>query len=98
MQEYALIDLRDLQDRTRPLGSEAMHVAEFDDRALAGRQRVDARADLTLGLLGQDPVNWPLTPATRERNPTTWPLRRIFWPKARGLNRLRGDRVSIPDR
>ena len=45
MQEYPLIDLRDLQDSTRLLRSEAMHVSEFDDRALAGGERVDARAD-----------------------------------------------------
>jgi hypothetical protein len=59
VQEYPLIDLRDLQDSTRLLGGEAMHVSEFDDRALAGRERVDARADLTLCLFGQEPVIWP---------------------------------------
>ena len=86
MQEYPLIDTRDLQDGTRFLGGEAMHVSEFDDRALAGRERVDARADLTLCLLGQEPVIWPIAPATWKRHPTTWPLRRVVWPEAFGLN------------
>ena len=86
MQEYPLIDLRDLQDSTCLLGGEAMHISEFDDRALAGRERVDARTDLTLCLFGQEPVIWPLAPATWERRPTTWPPRRVVWPKACGLN------------
>ena len=86
MQEYPLIDLRDLQDSTRLLGGEAMHVSEFDDRALAGGELVDARADLTLCLLGQEPVIWPIAPATWERRPTTWPLRRVVWPEMFGLN------------
>ena len=86
MQEYPLIDLRDLQDSTRLLGGEAMHVSEFDDRALAGGERVDARTDLSLCLFGQEPVVWPLAPATWERHPTTRPLGRVAWPKALGLN------------
>ena len=86
VQEYALIDLRDVQSNTRLLGGEAMHVSEFDDRALAGRERVYARADLTLCLFGQEPVIWPVAPATWERHSTTWPLRRVAWPEAFGLN------------
>src|SRR6266704_1930546 len=35
------------------------------------------RADLTLRLFGEEPVIWPLPPPTRERHPTTWPLRRV---------------------
>src|SRR3954468_7811124 len=86
VQEYALVDLADVERVADLLGRPALDVAQDDDLALARRQVVDGHADAVDGLAAQQALVGEALPVARRGRPMPGPAAVVGRQEAVGVH------------
>src|SRR3954447_13505748 len=86
MQQYALVDLADVERVADLLGRPALDVAQDDDLTLARRQVVDRHADAVDGLAAQQALVGEALPVARRGGPVPRPAAVVGRQEAVGVD------------